>query len=164
MTVDLSKLASRVEDSTEPIKRTADRSGEPNPFDPMLSASWDARTARGHNGAEIGATKQIRAYTDEQTTAIVRALRRASETLGLGVKIDAPTEKYQEDGKDKTRYVAGTVRFEAMKRQERKRKDEQTSADESESADQDAGAEDEKGDDALSEGSDAGAQEPAWTS
>jgi hypothetical protein len=189
MAVDLAKLAGNVKDAPEPIKRTADRSGGPNPFEPILTASWDARTARGHNGAEIGATKQVRVYTDEQATAAVRALRKASDTLGLGVKIDAPTEDYTDlvplvkDGqvvtdeagaavteeKRRTRFVAGTVKFEAVKRQERKRKpaDEQASADEPESTDQDeqdAGAEDEQDGDALPEDSDDGAQEPAWTS
>jgi hypothetical protein len=141
--IDLTALAGRVEDAPEPIKRTNTRDGAPNPFEPMVAASWDARTKRGHKGTEVGSTKQVRAYTNDQATAIVRALRRASDSLNLGVKIDAPTEDYTEqvpvtdgdgnavtdgDGnavtetKTKTRFVKGTIRFESVKRQERKRK------------------------------------------
>jgi hypothetical protein len=119
--IDLTKLAERVEDAPEPIKRVVSRDSKPNPFTPHVEASWNARAER--NGVMVGATKQFRAYTAEQTTAIVRALRRASDKLNLGVRIDAPEEEYQEDGKTKTRYKAGTVKFEAVVRQKRTRKE-----------------------------------------
>ena len=178
--IDLTKLASRVEDAPEPIKRTTSRDGTPNPFEPMVSASWDARTKRGHKDAEVGSTKQVRAYTNDQATAIVRALRRASDALNLGVKIDAPTEDYTETAEDgttktKTRYVAGTIRFESVKRQERKRKPTETaaSADAPEDGNGDESDEDngdESGDDNGDESGDESTapqseehREPAWS-
>ena len=88
--IDLTVLAGRVGSSEKRIKRVVTRERKPNPFEPALQASWDER----EEGATVGATKEIRGYTPEQTTAIVRALRRASDTLGIGVRIDAPEETY----------------------------------------------------------------------
>jgi len=179
--IDLSALAGRVEDAPEPIKTSRNRDGTPNPFEPMVAASWDARTARGHKGAEVGSTKQVRAYTNDQATAIVRALRRASDALNLGVKIDAPTEDYTEDvpktdgngepvtdddgnavveRKTKTRFVKGTVKFEAVKRQERKRKPTEATATEPEDGNGDDGN-GESGDESDVPESDR-QPEPAW--
>ena len=88
--IDLAALAGRVSTSEKRIKRVVTRERKPNPFEPALRASWDER----EEGSTVGATKEFRAYTADQTTAVVRALRRASDTLGIGVRIDAPEETY----------------------------------------------------------------------
>jgi len=106
---DLSFLAAGTSESEAPIKREVHRERKANPFEAKLDESWDAGST-DENGKVRGKTLQVTTYKPEDTTAVVRALRLAGKHLGMGVKIQAPTER-GEDGK--TRYVAGTVRFEA---------------------------------------------------
>jgi hypothetical protein len=161
--IDLAKLSERVKDSTKPIKRTFTRTTKPNPLQPLLAESWEHRTPRENAKTEVGRTREIRTYSADETTAVVRALRRAGETLNVGVTIEAPEESYtvpvmaedddgnpvkdeegnpvqatDEDGnplvRERTRFKAGTVKFEAVTRQKRSRKDNGNQADESEQA------------------------------
>jgi hypothetical protein len=162
--IDLTRLAERTQDSAEPIKRTVQRDSKPNPMQPLLAQSWENRSKREGADSETGATKVVRTYSPDETTALVRALRRASDTLGVGVRIDAPQESYQEDGKDKVRYKAGNVRFEAVTRQKRTRKangdQASTDAPEQENGDQDSG--EDYGDQEQEHEATEPQPEPAW--
>lgn len=177
--VDLSKLADRAQDAAEPIKRTVERTTRPNPLQPVLADSWEHRSTRDGSKSEVGKTKQLRSYSAAETLAIVRALRRASDALGVGVRIEAPhdaiaepvyekdadgnatsTQATDEQGNPITRtklnYKAGTIRFEAVTRQKRERKQngEQASTEQESTEESDGAAEDAPGQ------QDA---EPAWS-
>ena len=158
--IDLAKLAERAKDAPEPIKRTVDRTAKPNPLQPLLAESWEHRSTRGKS--EVGSTKQIRSYSDAETLAIVRALRRAGDALNLGVRIDAPsdaeevavmvkdeqgneteTQATDEQGnpvfRTRLKYRPGTVRFEAVTRQKRTRQNGEQTEPAPEQASEDTG-------------------------
>jgi len=110
---DLSFLAAGATDADEPIKRVVSRERKANPFEAKLEESWDGGST-DENGKVRGKAMQVTTYKPEDTTAVVRALRLAGKHLSMGVKISAPSEKYEaDDGTEKSRYVAGTVKFEA---------------------------------------------------
>lgn len=175
---DLAKLAAAAKDSTESIKRTVNRDSKPNPVQPILEDSWANRSKRDGSETETGSTKVIRTYNPDDTLALVRALRRASDALNVGVRIEAPqtivpvtnedgSAALNSKGEEKTRiqYRAGNVLFEAVTRQKRTRKptEDSTDAPEREDGTEDA---DEGADEDGTQ--DDGAQveqqpEPAWS-
>jgi hypothetical protein len=165
---DLAKLAERTADAPEPIKRTVERTAKPNPMQPILAAAWETRSKRNGSETEVGATKQIRTYSPAETTSLVRALRRASDALNVGVEIDAPEEEYEKDGKTKKRYKAGNVKFQPVTRQKRTRK--QGSEQESAATAGQESDEQESGEESKDVGTDAEEEEaspeqqtePAW--
>lgn len=174
--------SNKVQDAREPIKRVVERSEKPNPLLPALEASWAARTKRnGSTDTETGSTKSYRSYSGPETLAVIRALRRGSDKLDVGVRIVAPetrTPKTDKDGqpvyvldkdgnprKDKVgnpiqresiSYRAGTVIFETHTRQKRARSTDESPEDSTTDAPEDA-PEDESTDDqdAGEDGADA---------
>jgi hypothetical protein len=180
--------ANRVTDAPAPIKRTVERAEKPNPLLPALEASWSQRSKRNGSDTETGATKQYRSYSAPETLAVVRALRRGSDKLNIGVRIVAPdtltpvekdgqpvylTDKdgnvrKDKDGnpiqKQKRTYRAGTIIFETHTRQQRQRKDSEDSTDAPEQEDNGAEDESEDAEDAEeSVGQEDTQNEPAWS-
>ena len=127
-------LAAGVQDDPDPIKRDVQRSRNPNPFEEVVSMSWDAREYNEDKDAFVGATKRVNAQTDEQAQAIVRAIRLAGKNLRIGIRLSAPSERYEvdvpvldENGAEtgetttvtRTRFLAGTIRFSTKELTER---------------------------------------------
>jgi hypothetical protein len=121
MAVNLDFAAAGVIDADEPIRRDVTRERKANPFEAPLLASFE-QGSHDDKGKFRGATKQVEASSDEQAQAIVRALRLAGKNLRVGVKISAPSEQYTDEksGNERTRYLAGTIKFEAKELTERK--------------------------------------------
>jgi hypothetical protein len=159
MTVtDFSKFIDRAETAPEPVKRSVKRDTTPSPALPLLNRSWDNRA----DGAKVGESIRIRTYSGDETQTLYRQLRRAADQHEtLGVRIEAPSDEYQENGKTKTKFKPGYLKFAAHPKQKRTRKNGDATA-APESPEQEDGQETESEESGQEDGQEQEQESGAW--